>query len=190
MELRKVGREYKGRCCFHEDETPSFSISEEKGLFHCFGCGESGDVFDFIMKLDGVSFAQAAKSLGVSGQRSERRPVNRTAVDMAAWANEQTSRANSLLREIGYQLQLANEIGWTEESDICEREWTILEDLAEDLQTAKLVIELYANRAAIDALVADGEPEREELQFPPLTPEYRERLRRLVVGQEDKAHRD
>jgi DNA primase len=41
--LRKAGKEYVGRCPFHVDKTPSFSVSEEKGLFHCFGCGESGD---------------------------------------------------------------------------------------------------------------------------------------------------
>jgi hypothetical protein len=184
MELRKVGREYKGRCCFHEDKNPSFSASEEKGLFHCFGCGASGDVFDFIMKLDGVSFAEAAKSLGVSGAPRPRARVTRQAVDIAAWADIQTARANSLLREIGYQLQLADELGWKEESDISQREWAVLEDLAEDLQTVKHIVELYENRHAIEELLANAEPDTVPRNFfPVITEEYREKLRGLVRGE-------
>ena len=48
VHLRKAGKEYKGLCPFHAEKTPSFSVNEEKGLFHCFGCGVSGDVFDFV----------------------------------------------------------------------------------------------------------------------------------------------
>jgi DNA primase len=181
IELRKIGREYKGRCPFHADETPSFSVSEEKGLYHCFGCGASGDVFNLVMKLDAVSFADAARSLGVTGHAAKHRPVNQTAVDMAAWANEQTARANSLLREIGYHLQLADELGWKEESDISQREWAFLEDLAEDLQTVKHIVELYENRHAIEELLADAEPDTVPPNFfPVITEEYREKLRRLV----------
>src|SRR5437868_15488567 len=61
--LRKAGKEYTGRCAFHDDKHPSFSVSEEKGLFHCFGCQESGDVIDFIMKLTGMSYREALAEL-------------------------------------------------------------------------------------------------------------------------------
>jgi hypothetical protein len=181
VDLRRAGKEYLGLCPLHDDRHPSLSVSEEKQVFCCFGCGASGDVIDFIIKLDGVTFAEAVKSLGVEGYRSERRIVTRTAVAMASWANTQTARANFLLREIGQRLQLADELGWKEESEISHRQWEILETLAEDLQTAKLVIELYANRAEIDALLADGELERDEIEFPPISDEYRERLRRIVT---------
>src|SRR3972149_1904219 len=52
LPLRKAGKEYIGACPFHPDKIPSLSVNEDKGVFHCFGCGESGDVFDFLMKLN------------------------------------------------------------------------------------------------------------------------------------------
>ncbi|NQV45445.1 MAG: DNA primase, partial [Rhodospirillales bacterium] len=53
VQLRKKGREWEGLCPFHKEKTPSFTVNEEKGFYHCFGCGEHGSVFDFVMKTDG-----------------------------------------------------------------------------------------------------------------------------------------
>lgn len=61
--LRKAGRSFMGRCPFHEERSPSFSVSQEKGVYHCFGCGKSGNIFTFIMDIDNVSFVDAAKLL-------------------------------------------------------------------------------------------------------------------------------
>lgn len=61
--LRKAGRSFMGRCPFHEERTPSFSVSQEKGVYHCFGCGKSGNVFTFIMDMDNVSFSEAVKTM-------------------------------------------------------------------------------------------------------------------------------
>jgi len=61
--LTKAGSNYKGRCPFHKDDTPSFSVSPEKGLWHCFGCGAGGDVIGFLMKIENISFIEAAKRL-------------------------------------------------------------------------------------------------------------------------------
>ena len=61
--LTKSGSGYKGRCPFHKDDTPSMTVSAEKGLWHCFGCGEGGDVIDFLMKIERLSFVDAAKRL-------------------------------------------------------------------------------------------------------------------------------
>lgn len=61
--LRKAGRSFMGRCPFHEERTPSFSVSQEKGVYHCFGCGKSGNVFTFIMDMDNVPFSDAVKTL-------------------------------------------------------------------------------------------------------------------------------
>ncbi len=63
VSLAKSGSGYKGRCPFHKDDTPSFMVSPEKGLWHCFGCGEGGDVVAFLMKIERLSFVEAAKRL-------------------------------------------------------------------------------------------------------------------------------
>jgi DNA primase len=59
----KLNSSHMGCCPFHEDKSPSLSVNPEKGLFHCFGCGASGDVFIFVMKRDGCSFIDALKTL-------------------------------------------------------------------------------------------------------------------------------
>ena len=48
--LKKAGRTWKGLCPFHQEKTPSFVVSPERGTYHCFGCGEGGNVFSFLMR--------------------------------------------------------------------------------------------------------------------------------------------
>lgn len=64
LPLKKAGKNYKTLCPFHQERTPSFVVSPEKQLFHCFGCGIGGNVFTFIMKWEKVSFPEAVKVLG------------------------------------------------------------------------------------------------------------------------------
>ncbi|OGC03301.1 DNA primase [candidate division WOR-1 bacterium RIFOXYA12_FULL_43_27] len=64
VQLKKRGKNYLGLCPFHSEKTASFTVSEEKGLFHCFGCGEGGRVIDFVMKIEKVDFVEALKILG------------------------------------------------------------------------------------------------------------------------------
>jgi DNA primase len=59
--VKRAGRSYKALCPFHPDRNPSLMISEEKGLWHCFGCGAGGDVFSFVMRMENVDFMEAAK---------------------------------------------------------------------------------------------------------------------------------
>jgi DNA primase len=61
--LKKAGRNYQGLCPFHSEKTPSFTVSPEKQMFYCFGCGEGGNVFSFLMKQQGVTFPEAVKIL-------------------------------------------------------------------------------------------------------------------------------
>ncbi|MBT4041254.1 MAG: DNA primase, partial [Rhodospirillales bacterium] len=63
VQLRKKGREWEGLCPFHKEKTPSFTVNDEKGFYHCFGCGEHGGVFDFVMKTDGLSFPETVERL-------------------------------------------------------------------------------------------------------------------------------
>ena len=63
VSLKKAGKNYKGLCPFHSEKTPSFMVNEEKQIFHCFGCGEGGDVFKFLMKVGHFSFPQAVEEL-------------------------------------------------------------------------------------------------------------------------------
>lgn len=62
--LKKAGKDYKARCPFHDERTPSFYVVPSKGFYKCFGCGESGDAFTFVMKRQGLSFLDAVKWVG------------------------------------------------------------------------------------------------------------------------------
>jgi len=63
VSLRKAGRNYVGLCPFHKEKTPSFTVSPEKQIFYCFGCGVGGDVVSFYMKINGASFPEAVRFL-------------------------------------------------------------------------------------------------------------------------------
>jgi len=63
VKLTRKGREHMGLCPFHKEKTPSFTVNEEKGFYHCFGCGEHGSVFDFVMQTEGLSFPEAVEKL-------------------------------------------------------------------------------------------------------------------------------
>ncbi|MGY4707320.1 DNA primase [Candidatus Bipolaricaulota sp. J31] len=85
--LKPSGKGYKGRCPFHPDDTPSFHVSPEKKLWHCFGCGAGGDAIGFLMRIERLSFREAlerlAAELGVelrmSGERQRLLKVNAAA---------------------------------------------------------------------------------------------------------------
>ncbi|HSH35349.1 DNA primase [Schnuerera sp.] len=76
LKLKKTGSNYVGLCPFHSEKTPSFTVSESKQLFHCFGCGEGGDLITFIMKIENLSFVEAVKFLadlqGISIEESNK----------------------------------------------------------------------------------------------------------------------
>jgi DNA primase len=61
--LKKRGKNYTGLCPFHQEKTPSFSVSADKQMYYCFGCGKGGNVFTFIMEHDKVSFVEAVRTL-------------------------------------------------------------------------------------------------------------------------------
>lgn len=79
--LRPAGTAQMGLCPFHEEKTPSFSVSNERGHYKCFGCGEAGDCFAWLMKTEGLSFPEAARRLadaaGISVDEREADPEER-----------------------------------------------------------------------------------------------------------------
>ena len=83
--LKRRGSNYQGLCPFHNEKTPSFSVSPAKQIFHCFGCGKGGNVFKFVMEIEGVSFVEAveklAKRAGVRLPEKELTPGQRKALE-------------------------------------------------------------------------------------------------------------
>ncbi len=63
VKLIPAGSNYKALCPFHHEKTPSFTVNEERQVFHCFGCGKGGDIFTFIQEIEGVNFREALKIL-------------------------------------------------------------------------------------------------------------------------------
>ncbi|MEE8463548.1 MAG: DNA primase, partial [Gammaproteobacteria bacterium] len=80
--LKKAGREYKACCPFHDEKTPSFTVSPAKGFYHCFGCGAHGTALGFLMEYDHMEFVEAVESLaGMMGievpREDSQRPARR-----------------------------------------------------------------------------------------------------------------
>ena len=78
VRLSRHGREWLGLCPFHREKTPSFTVSEAKGFYHCFGCGQHGTAIDFVMTVEGLEFGQAVQRLaelcGLPAPRGSIRP--------------------------------------------------------------------------------------------------------------------
>jgi DNA primase len=99
VRLRKRGRNYLGLCPFHTEKTPSFNVLEDKGIYKCFGCGEAGDVYSFVMKIEGMTFPEALEKLAKhaniayersafkgGGEEDKNEPVFNACRDYAAYA--------------------------------------------------------------------------------------------------------
>ncbi len=85
MKLKKAGKDYSGLCPFHDEKTPSFTVSPDKQFFHCFGCQESGTALTFVMKYDHLDFVEAveamAQQLGLTVPREGGRARSEPPVD-------------------------------------------------------------------------------------------------------------
>lgn len=91
VKLEKRGRNYIGLCPFHDEKTPSFTVSEDKQICHCFGCKKGGNVFQFTQEIKDISFVEAVKELG------ERANIN---VDVGDYSNKSTQIATDDLNMI------------------------------------------------------------------------------------------
>lgn len=83
VRLVKKAREYTGLCPFHNEKTPSFTVNDDKGFFHCFGCGAHGDVIGFTMRIDRLSFPEAVERLAAEAglEMPRQSPADRARVE-------------------------------------------------------------------------------------------------------------
>lgn len=114
VSLRKAGRDHVGLCPFHNEKSPSFNVIQSKQFFHCFGCGKSGDVFRFIMELDGKSFSAVARQLAAR-YGVELPEAKQSAEERRRQEQQQTERQKLLdvhERALGfYRRELASDAG-------------------------------------------------------------------------------
>lgn len=100
VQLHRRGNALMGRCPFHPDDNPSLSVSDELGLFHCFGCQESGDVIAFVMKRDCLTFQEAVESIqtgiGTAHQQPFHRPLRADTRDSQRAAKRIWDRAGPI----------------------------------------------------------------------------------------------
>ena len=126
VSLRRRGRTAVGLCPFHAEKTPSFTVSEERGFYHCFGCGEHGDVFAFVMKAQSLSFPEAvrvvAQRVGMAvpetleGRAERSEPLAEALAVAAAFyrgmlRGAQGARARSYLRQRGVSAESSERFG-------------------------------------------------------------------------------
>jgi hypothetical protein len=164
VQLRKMGREYVGLCPFHVEKTPSFAVSPDKQLFHCFGCGAGGNIFDFVMRMEDCDFRTAVQRLGLETHRpSPERVKRRNEVKKIVWwAHNTSNRLRDHLREIGDKIWIWSiarkepgvdrQLMALEESSLI-RQWAILCDLDDDLNDPTTILEIWEQREDIDWLL-------------------------------------
>ncbi len=129
VQLKKAGKDFKGKCPFHDERTPSFHVIPAKGMYHCFGCQKSGDVFKFLMERSGLDFVTAVKTVGarsgvevreVRGRRTEDDPnrplyeANAFAKDFyqrALWEGDRSESARQYLEQRGITREIADRFG-------------------------------------------------------------------------------
>ena len=96
VQLKKAGRNFKGLCPFHDEKTPSFNVSPDKQIFHCFGCQAGGDVVGFLMRHENLTFPEAVRTLarecGVEVPEERGNPADRGISERIYEANEIAQR--------------------------------------------------------------------------------------------------
>ena len=104
VKLLKAGREFKACCPFHQEKTPSFTVNDEKGFYHCFGCGAHGDAIRFLTDSRGMQFMDAVKELAGRAGLEVPAPDPRTR-DQAERAASLTEIMGSVQKWFAEQLQ-------------------------------------------------------------------------------------
>ncbi|MBE7638028.1 DNA primase [Sneathiella sp. P13V-1] len=178
--LVKKGREYSGLCPFHNEKTPSFTVNEEKGFYHCFGCGAHGDQVEFVKQTEGLNFRETIERLAdMAGmqmpverpQERVRREKSATLHDVmevaAQWFTAQMSTQSGLIareylerRQVSPLAQQLFRIGFAPDSRTAMKEAMLARKIPENLLIeAGLVIKPDNGRDSYDRF-------RDRLMFP------------------------
>ena len=156
VRLTRRGREHVGLCPFHNEKTPSFTVSEDKGFFHCFGCGEHGDVIGFAMRADNLTFPEAVERLADAAglplprqtpedkAREKERVSLYTVLDAAcAWFEKQLAetagaKARDYLTGRGLDAGTIAKfrLGWAPDSRNALKRALVAEDISETMMVA------------------------------------------------------
>ena len=151
VSLKKAGRNYNGLCPFHNEKTPSFTVSPDKQFFHCFGCQESGTAVGFIMLHDRLTFVEAieslSKSVGVSVPRdagSSRQEINARKVLLDAIAKathfyKQQLRVSEASKKYLHGRGITGELARDYQLGYAPAGWQILENGLEQVSLNALV---------------------------------------------------
>lgn len=168
LKLEKQGSQYKARCPFHNEKTPSFYISQERNTYHCFGCGEHGDIFSFVEKMESVNFYEALTILSVragielKNYKKENKEKEKSLIEILNKAKEHFIK--NLENSPEAKIYLA-ERGLTQETI---KEFEIGFSLGGELGWRDLFIELSKKGFSIEQMLSAGliiKKENEEKYF-------------------------
>ncbi len=156
LKLTKAGKDYKAKCPFHSEKTPSFFVSPSKQIWHCFGCGAGGDMFSFVMQMEGVEFIDAlrilAKRAGVTlkkqdpklkNQRSKLYEICQEAADFFEENLKKNKKVQQYLKNRGLNYNTLKEfkVGYSLDSwDLLYSHLTELGYKEKDIEQAGLIV--------------------------------------------------
>lgn len=111
VQLKKSGKNYLGLCPFHEEKTPSFSVAEDKQIFHCFGCGKGGNVYTFLQELEGISFPEAVKKVADMEQIPLGIEISSEPVNQTSTGQQQLIALHERTRDLYHHLLMNTKVG-------------------------------------------------------------------------------
>jgi DNA primase len=100
VRLKKSGQSFFGLCPFHSEQTPSFSVTPSRGTFHCFGCNEHGDAFDFVARIERTDFRGAVENLAIKAGIAIKGTTSAEEAKEAKREREQIRRESELLADV------------------------------------------------------------------------------------------
>lgn len=121
VQLKKSGKNYLGLCPFHEEKTPSFSVAEDKQIFHCFGCGKGGNVYTFLQELEGISFPEAVKKVADLEQIPLGIEISKEPISQTSTGQQQLIALHERTRDLYHHLLVNTKVGETALSYLHER---------------------------------------------------------------------